>query len=57
VRVRSLGVGSLPIHMFDPIYIEREIDCGWLSLGGVTRHLALVPSVSPAFYPPVDLNK
>jgi hypothetical protein len=39
------------------IYIEREIDCGWLSLGGVTRHLALVPSVSPAFFPPVDLNK
>jgi hypothetical protein len=24
--------------------------------GGVTRHLALVPSVSPAFSPPVDLN-
>ncbi len=57
VRVRSLGVGSPPIHMFDPIYIYREIDCGWLSLGGVTRHLALVPLVSPAFYPPVDLNK
>ena len=36
MRVRSLGVGSLPIHGFDPIYIEREreIDCGWLSLGG-----------------------
>jgi hypothetical protein len=34
VRVRSLGVGSPPIHMFDPIYIYREIDCGWLSLGG-----------------------
>ena len=24
VRVRSLGVGSPPIHMFDPIYIERD---------------------------------
>ncbi len=29
----------------------------WLAeFGGVTRHLALVPSVSPAFSPPVDLN-
>ena len=55
MRVRSLGVGSPPINRFDPIYIY--IDCGWLSLGGVTRHLALVPSVSPAFFPPVDLNK
>ena len=59
MRVRSLGVGSLPIHMFDPIYIERERDRLWLAEfgGGVTRHLALVPSVSPAFFPPVDLNK
>ena len=57
MRVRSLGIGSPPIHMFDPIYIER--DRLWLAEfgGGVTRHLALVPSVSPAFFPPVDLNK
>jgi len=48
---RPLSIGLI-------LYIEREIDCGWLSLGGgVTRHLALVPSVSPAFFPPVDLNK
>jgi hypothetical protein len=31
VRVRSLGVGSLPIHMFDPIYIYRERDRLWLA--------------------------
>jgi hypothetical protein len=41
------------------IYRERERDRLWLAEfgGGVTRHLALVPSVSPAFFPPVDLNK
>jgi hypothetical protein len=47
-----------PLSICLILYIYREIDCGWLSLGGgVTRHLALVPSVSPAFFPPVDLNK
>ena len=31
MRVRSLGVGSLPIHMFDPIYIEKERERLWLA--------------------------
>ncbi len=40
------------------IYIYIYIDRLWLAEfgGGVTRHLALVPSVSPAFFPLVDLN-
>ena len=47
---RPLSIGLI-------LYIYR--DRLWLAKfgGGVTRHLALVPSVSPAFFPPVDLNK
>ena len=44
----------LSIGLILYIYIEREIDCGWLSLGG--GYLACVPLVCSALSPPVKLN-
>jgi len=47
--VRPLSIGLI-------LYIEREIDCGWQSLGGGTRHLARFPLVCSALSPPVKLK-
>ena len=56
--MRSLGVGSPPIHRFDLIYIERERDrfvVGRVWGGGI-RHLARFPLVCSALSPPAKLN-
>ena len=56
MRVRSLGVGSPPIHRFDPIYRER--DRLWLAEfgGGALGILARFPLVCSALSPPAKLN-
>ena len=56
MRVRSLGVGSLPIHGFDPIYIEIDRLCFAEFGGRYTRHLARFPLVCPALSFPAKLN-
>jgi len=56
VRVRSLGVGSPPIHRFDPIYIERDRFLVGRVWGRYTRHLARFLLVCSALSFPAKLK-